>query len=110
MSSSSPKSGSKRTAKRRAVRKTGASRGPGATRKSQAAGPKSPDRSSPRTKEPRGPKSARPSKKLPEVEVDPATLEFIEAIERFKRDHQKPFPTWSEVLWVVRSLGYRKPE
>lgn len=34
--------------------------------------------------------------------------EFLKAIERFKREKRKPFPTWSEVLAVARSLGYRK--
>jgi len=36
------------------------------------------------------------------------TLEFIQAIDRFKRKHQKVFLSWTEVLDVLRSLGYRK--
>ena len=36
------------------------------------------------------------------------TLEFIQAIDRFKRRTQKAFPTWSEVLAILKSLGYRK--
>ena len=36
------------------------------------------------------------------------TLEFIQAVDRFKRRTQKAFPTWSEVLDILRSLGYRK--
>ena len=35
-------------------------------------------------------------------------LEFIQAIDRFKRRAQKAFPSWSEVLEILRSLGYRK--
>jgi hypothetical protein len=35
-------------------------------------------------------------------------IEFTEAIERYRRENRRPFPTWSEVLEVVRSLGYRK--
>lgn len=33
---------------------------------------------------------------------------FIMAIEEFKRANDKQFPTWSDVLEVVRLLGYRK--
>lgn len=33
---------------------------------------------------------------------------FIQAIETFKRVNERTFPTWSDVLEVVRLLGYRK--
>ncbi len=36
-------------------------------------------------------------------------LAFINAINAYKRQHGRPFPTWSEVLHVLFSLGYRKP-
>lgn len=42
------------------------------------------------------------------LEVDDEVLEFIAALERFKKDHGRPFPSWSEVLHVLRSLGYRR--
>lgn len=35
-------------------------------------------------------------------------VEFLKAMERFKREHCRPFPTCSEVLAVLQSLGYRK--
>lgn len=44
----------------------------------------------------------------PLAEVDGDVLEFIEAIDRFKRQHNRPFPSWSEVLMVLRELGYRR--
>jgi hypothetical protein len=49
--------------------------------------------------------------------VDPATCErnysdaereFLRAIEEYKRSSGRLFPTWSEVLEVIRSLGYAK--
>ena len=49
--------------------------------------------------------------------VDPATcdrdysgaeMEFLGAIQEYKRSSGRMFPTWSEVLEVVRSLGYEK--
>ena len=33
---------------------------------------------------------------------------FIQAIDTFKRVNGKTFPTWTDVLAVVRKLGYRK--
>lgn len=33
---------------------------------------------------------------------------FIQAVDAFKKANNKPFPTWTEVLEVIRKLGYRK--
>lgn len=33
---------------------------------------------------------------------------FVAAIAAFKRVNDKPYPTWTEVLEVLRKLGYRK--
>ena len=35
-------------------------------------------------------------------------IEFTEAMERYRQENRRPFPTWSEVLEVLRSLGYRR--
>ena len=43
-------------------------------------------------------------------EHDEDQVEFMKAMEEFKKKNNKPFPTWSEVLHVIKSLGYRKPE
>lgn len=37
-------------------------------------------------------------------------LEFLKAIDRYKRLHRRPHPNWAEVLRVARDLGYRKAE
>ncbi len=51
--------------------------------------------------------------------IDPTTcerdysldeVEFMKAMDDYKRKAGRMFPTWSEVLEVVRSLGYTKPE
>jgi hypothetical protein len=34
--------------------------------------------------------------------------EFLQAIDEYKRTQRRPYPTWREVLRVLRSLGYRK--
>ena len=50
-------------------------------------------------------------------QIDPTTCErdytdeeivFMKAMDQYKRDNRRPFPTWSEVLEVLYSLGYRK--
>jgi len=50
--------------------------------------------------------------------IDPTTcerdysmdeVEFMKAMDDYKRKSGRMFPTWSEVLEVVRSLGYAKP-
>ncbi|MFM1871253.1 MAG: hypothetical protein RL398_675 [Planctomycetota bacterium] len=44
------------------------------------------------------------------ADVDAEVLEFIAALDRFKEENRRPFPSWSEVLTVVKALGYtRKP-
>lgn len=49
--------------------------------------------------------------------IDPTTcerdynndeVEFMTAMDDYKRRSGRQFPTWSEVLEVMRSLGYRK--
>src|SRR5438105_15390152 len=35
---------------------------------------------------------------------------FMKAMDQYKRANRRPFPTWSDVLEVLRALGYRKPE
>lgn len=35
-------------------------------------------------------------------------LEFVMAIDEYKRANSRPFPSWSEVFEVIRYLGYRK--
>lgn len=34
--------------------------------------------------------------------------EFLRAMDRYKTDNHRPFPTCQEVLAVIRSLGYRR--
>lgn len=41
-----------------------------------------------------------------ERDYGPDELEFMQAVEQYKRRNGRPFPTCSELLEVVRSLGY----
>jgi len=42
------------------------------------------------------------------AELSQDDVEFGLTIDRYKRENNRPFPTWSEVLAIVRALGYRK--
>lgn len=39
---------------------------------------------------------------------DEETLEFIKAIDDYKRVNKRKFPSWFEVFLVVKSLGYKR--
>ncbi|WP_437185877.1 hypothetical protein SH668x_003000 [Planctomicrobium sp. SH668] len=43
-----------------------------------------------------------------ERDYKPDEVEFMRAMDDYKRRSGRQFPTWSEVLEVVRDLGYRK--
>jgi hypothetical protein len=43
-------------------------------------------------------------------EMSDEVIEFIQAIDQYKRLQQRPFPSWSEVLEVLKSLGYAKQD
>ncbi len=43
-----------------------------------------------------------------ETIVDAGAVEFGKAMEAYKQRTGRKFPTWSEALEVLRSLGYRK--
>jgi hypothetical protein len=57
----------------------------------------------------RPPRSSRRRKIDPttcERDYLPEEVEFMQALERYKRSSGRMFPTCSEVLEVVKSLGY----
>lgn len=69
-----------------------------------------------------GPERRQPAERREKVErrrmIDPTTcerdytndeIEFMKAMDEYKRKSGRMFPTWSEVLEVVRSLGYERP-
>ena len=47
-------------------------------------------------------------KNADEGEMNPEQFLFLKAIDVYKRVNDRPFPTWTEVLEVIRKLGYRK--
>ena len=63
-------------------------------------------------------KGQKPIRKSPSVErvskfstaVNSETMEFIRAIEKFKAEKRRAFPSWSEILTIVKELGYKRGE
>jgi hypothetical protein len=43
-----------------------------------------------------------------EGEMSDEQFQFLMAIDEYKRINTRPFPTWTEVLEVIKALGYRK--
>lgn len=43
-----------------------------------------------------------------EVDLTDDEVEFMKLVQRYKDDNHRPFPTYSEILGVLRSMGYRK--
>ena len=53
------------------------------------------------------PKAGKPNATKPD-EMSADLLEFIQAIDDYKRLHQRPFPSWSEILEILKTLGYER--
>src|SRR5204863_2543894 len=43
-----------------------------------------------------------------EGEMTGEQFEFVMAIETYKKVNKRMYPTWTEILEIVRQLGYRK--
>jgi len=58
----------------------------------------------------RGPGIRRPEERrsAEEGEMTAEQFEFVMAVEEYKRANHKTFPTWTEVLEVIKLLGYHK--
>ena len=47
-------------------------------------------------------------KSAEEGQMSDEQFEFLQAINEYKQKNTRPFPTWTEVLEVIKALGYRK--
>jgi len=47
-------------------------------------------------------------KSAEEGQMSDEQFEFLMAIDEYKRTNTRPFPTWTEVLELIKALGYRK--
>jgi hypothetical protein len=58
----------------------------------------------------RGPGRRRPDdrKAAEEGQMTDEQFEFVMAVDQYKKLNARPFPTWTEVLEIVKTLGYRK--
>jgi hypothetical protein len=47
-------------------------------------------------------------KSAEEGQMSDEQFTFLMAIDEYKKKNSRPFPTWTEVLEVIKALGYRK--
>ena len=47
-------------------------------------------------------------KSAEEGQMSDEQFEFLMAIDEYKKQNSRPFPTWTEILEVIKALGYRK--
>jgi hypothetical protein len=47
-------------------------------------------------------------KSAEEGQLSDEQFKFLMAIDEYKRKNTRPFPTWTEVLEVIKAMGYRK--
>ncbi len=47
-------------------------------------------------------------KSAEEGQMSNEQFEFLMAIDEYKRKNTRPFPTWTEILEVIKAMGYRK--
>jgi hypothetical protein len=62
----------------------------------------------PPLRRPRGQRRPRIDPSTCERDYSDEEIHFMLAMDQYKRDNRRPFPTWSESLEVLRALGYRK--
>lgn len=43
-----------------------------------------------------------------EGQMSDEQFEFLMAVQEYKNKNARPFPTWTEVLEVIKAIGYRK--
>jgi hypothetical protein len=48
----------------------------------------------------------RPDRNINDYPLSTDEVEFINAINDYKAKFNRPFPTWSEVLHILRTMGY----
>jgi hypothetical protein len=49
-------------------------------------------------------------RRINEYPMSDEELEFIRAVNEYKQRYNKPFPTWSEILHILKSMGYQKAD
>ena len=47
-------------------------------------------------------------RRINEYPMSEEELDFIKAVNEYKQRYSKPFPNWSEILHILKSIGYEK--
>ncbi len=56
----------------------------------------------------RGRRRSDERKSAEEGQMNDEQFTFLMAIDEYKKKNAKPFPTWTEVLEIIKAMGYRK--
>ena len=48
------------------------------------------------------------AKRIPEGEMTDEQFEFVMAVDTYKRNNKRPFPTLTEILEIIKAIGYKK--
>ena len=67
-----------------------------------------PDRRNLDTKRGPGRRRSDSRRSAEEGEMTPEQFEFIQAVNEYKKVNNRPFPSWTEVLDIIKAMGYRK--
>lgn len=93
--------------RRKGDRRSGGERRNGADRRAGSDRRRSPGR---RAEDQEISEHRKVERRINEYPMTDEELEFIKAINDYKHRYNKPFPTWSEILHILKSIGYRKVE
>ncbi|MHC4635933.1 MAG: hypothetical protein ACYTBP_00815 [Planctomycetota bacterium] len=55
-----------------------------------------------------GKRRSEPRKAAEEGQMSDEQFEFLMAVDEYKKKNSRPFPTWTEILELIKALGYRK--
>jgi len=91
--------------RRKGDRRTVKSDTPAANRRKSSDRRKSPGR---RKADPDITEHRKVERRINEYPMTDDELEFIKAVNDYKQRYNKPFPTWSEILHILKGIGYEK--
>ena len=70
--------------------------------------PQSPPQRSKGPSTPTVPRAVKPPPKDIESDVNAEVLAFVSAIEAYRQENCRPFPSWTEVFHILKKLGYSR--
>lgn len=104
---------SKKSAKKAVAKKPSSSKAQQQKKAKKKAAKKPVKKSAPKAGKPGGDgakRAQKPISKPPKLDMNSDVMEFIAAIDAYRKEYHRPFPGWSEILFVIKNLGYQKSD